>query len=64
MMTMKIKEIIRLIENDGWEKVAQKGSHAQYKHPIKLGRVTIPIHGNKELKIGTLKSILKQAGLS
>ncbi|MEQ9229505.1 MAG: type II toxin-antitoxin system HicA family toxin [Cyclobacteriaceae bacterium] len=61
---MKVKEIIKLIEADGWFLVAQKGSHRQYKHPTKMGRVTIPDHGqNKDLAKGTENSILKQAGL-
>lgn len=57
------EEIIRRIQLDGWEKVAQKGSHVQFKHPTKKGRVTIP-HPNKDLPKGTVKSILKQAGIA
>jgi len=38
---LKIREIIKIIEKDGWYKVAQKGSHKQYKHPVKPGRVTV-----------------------
>lgn len=61
---MKVKEIIKLIEEDGWFLVTQKGSHRQYKHPTKTGRVTVPDHGqNKDLARGTENSILKQAGL-
>lgn len=61
---MKVKEIIKLIEADGWFLVAQKGSHRQYKHSTKIGRVTVPDHGhNKDLARGTENSILKQAGL-
>lgn len=61
---MKVKEIIKLIEKDGWYLVAQKGSHRQYKHEIKPGRVTVPDHGqHKDLAKGTENSILKQAGL-
>jgi len=56
------KAIIKIIEQVGWELVHTAGSHRQYKHPIKKGRVTIP-HPNKDLPIGTLNSILKQAGL-
>ena len=41
---MKVKEIIKLIEADGWYSVRQKGSHKQYKHTIKRGLVTIPVH--------------------
>ena len=61
---MKVKEVIKLLENDGWYLVAQKGSHRQYKHSIKPGRVTVPDHGqSKDLAKGTENSILKQAGL-
>lgn len=61
---MKVKELSKLIEKEGWYKVAQKGSHIQYKHPVKKGRVTIPYHGkNDDLAKGTENSILKQAGL-
>lgn len=61
---MKVKEIIKLLERDGWFLVAQKGSHKQYKHSVKQGRVTVPDHGpNNDLAKGTENSILKQAGL-
>jgi len=63
MKIWKTKEIIKFIELDGWYLVAQKGSHRQYKHPIKKGRVTIPGNPNDDLAIGTTNSILKQAGL-
>ena len=57
------EDIIRRIQLYGWEKVAQKGSHVQFKHPTKKGPVTIP-HPNKDLPKGTVKSILKQAGIA
>ncbi|MGE3062786.1 MAG: type II toxin-antitoxin system HicA family toxin [bacterium] len=60
---MKIRSIIKLIEKDGWYLVATKGSHRQYKHPIKVGRVTIAGHPNDDIAPGTLNSILKQAKL-
>lgn len=60
---MKVREIIRLIEADGWYLVVTKGSHRQYKHPTKHGRVTIAGHPNDDLAAGTLNSILKQAKL-
>jgi len=61
---MKVKQIIKLLENDGWYLVGQKGSHRQYKHPKKKRRVTVPHHGqNRELAKGTENSILKQAKL-
>ncbi len=50
------------LEADGWCEVAQKGSHKQFKHPSKTGRVTVP-HPKKDIPIGTLRSIEKQAGL-
>ncbi len=59
---MTSKELVKLIKKDGWYQVSQKGSHAQFKHPTKKGRVTIPIHSGDVAK-GTEKSILKQAGL-
>ena len=60
---MKIRDIIKLLESDGWYLIATKGSHRQYKHPIKLGRVTIAGHPGDDLAPGTLNSILKQAKL-
>jgi predicted RNA binding protein YcfA (HicA-like mRNA interferase family) len=60
---MKLKRIIKLIESDGWFLVNTKGSHRQYKHPEKPGRVTIAGHLNDDLAPGTLNSILKQAKL-
>jgi len=47
---------------DGWFEVARKGSHIQFKHPTKVGRVTVP-HPKRDIPIGTLRSIEKQAGL-
>jgi predicted RNA binding protein YcfA (HicA-like mRNA interferase family) len=60
---MKIRDIIKLIEDDGWYLIATRGSHRQYKHPIKPGRVTIAGHLGDDLAQGTLNSILKQAKL-
>lgn len=59
---MQSSEIIKIVEADGWYHVNTKGSHRQYKHDTKKGRVTIP-HPKKDLPIGTVNSILKQAGL-
>lgn len=61
---MKIRDVIKLIENDGWYLVATKGSHRQFKHPTKPGRVTIAGHPNDDLAPGTLNSVLKQAQLT
>ncbi|AOQ23843.1 hypothetical protein MTAT_14290 [Moorella thermoacetica] len=55
--------MIKMLQEDGWYLVAQKGSHRQFKHPTKLGRVTIAGHSGDDLAPGTLNSILKQAGL-
>lgn len=58
---VKIRDLLKLIEADGWRMVAQKGSHRQFKHPSKPGRVTIPGHPGDDLATGTLKSIYRQA---
>jgi predicted RNA binding protein YcfA (HicA-like mRNA interferase family) len=60
---MKVREVIRLIERDGWFPVATRGSHRQYKHPVKPGRVTIAGKASDDMAPGTLNSVLKQAGL-
>ena len=60
---MKVRDIIKLLEQDGWYLKATKGSHRQYKHPTKSGRVTLPGHPGDDLAPGTLNSVLKQAGL-
>jgi predicted RNA binding protein YcfA (HicA-like mRNA interferase family) len=58
---MKVRELIRLIEDDGWYAVTTRGSHRQYKHPAKPGRVTIAGHPGDDIAPGTLNSVLKQA---
>jgi predicted RNA binding protein YcfA (HicA-like mRNA interferase family) len=60
---MKVREAIKSIEEDGWYLIASKGSHRQYKHPQKPGRVTIAGHPSHDLAPGTWNSILKQAQL-
>ena len=55
-------EIIKRLEAAGWTPVAQAGSHVQFKHPSRPGRVTVP-HPKRDLPLGTLKSIEKQSGL-
>jgi predicted RNA binding protein YcfA (HicA-like mRNA interferase family) len=60
---MNSKQVIRLLEKDGWTLKAQSGSHKQFIHPVKQGKVTVADHGKKEIPPGTLNSILKQAGL-
>lgn len=59
---MKSGDIISALKADGWYEVGAKGSHVQFKHPAKQGRVTVP-HPKRDLPIGTLKSIEKQSGL-
>jgi predicted RNA binding protein YcfA (HicA-like mRNA interferase family) len=60
---VKVREIIKVIEDDGWRHVRTKGSHRQFKHDDKPGVVTVPGHLGDDIAIGTLNSILKQAGL-
>jgi predicted RNA binding protein YcfA (HicA-like mRNA interferase family) len=60
---MRIRDIIRLLERDGWRLVATRGSHRQYRHPTKPGRVTVAGKSSDELARGTLSSVFKQAGL-
>lgn len=60
---MKVREVVRLLADDGWFQATQKGSHRQFKHPLKSGKVTVPGKMADDLPPGTLKSILRQAGL-
>lgn len=60
---MKVREIIKIIETDGWYLVRQKGSHRQFNHSIKKGTVTIAGKPGDDIAKGTEKSILKQAEL-
>jgi predicted RNA binding protein YcfA (HicA-like mRNA interferase family) len=60
---MKVRDVIRIIENDGWYLVRIKGSHRQYKHPQKSGIVTVSGNSSKEMPPGTFNSVLKQAQL-
>ena len=60
---VKIRDVIKLIEDDGWHPARTKGSHRQYRHPLKKGLVTISGKSNHDVGKGTLNSILKQAGL-
>ena len=61
---MKVREVVRLIEDDGWYLVRTWGSHRQYKHPWKVGLVTVPGKLNDEIAVGTQNSILKQSQIS
>ena len=60
---MNSRDVIRALERDGWYEVARRGSHAQFKHPSKPGRVTVP-HPKRDLPIGTLRSIERQADIT
>jgi predicted RNA binding protein YcfA (HicA-like mRNA interferase family) len=60
---MRVRDVIKLIEADGWFLARTKGSHRQYKHPTKSGLVTIAGKPSDDLAPGTLNSILKQAQL-
>jgi predicted RNA binding protein YcfA (HicA-like mRNA interferase family) len=60
---MKVNEILAMLKADGWFLAATRGSHRQFKHPVKVGRVTVPGKPSDDLAPGTLNSILKQAQL-
>ncbi len=63
MTTTKVREILAMLEADGWYLVTIRGSHRQFKHPTKTGRVTVAGKPSEDTAPGTLNSILKQAGL-
>lgn len=63
MAVVKVRDLIRAVEEDGWKHVRTTGSHRHYKHPSKPNVVTIPGHPGDEVPPGTLKSILRAAGL-
>lgn len=60
---LKVRDVIRLIERDGWVQVRISGSHRQFRHPTKRGTVTIAGHPARDMPLGTMKSVMKQAGL-
>jgi len=60
---MKVRKLIKLLEEDGWAQVRQTGSHRQFRHPVKLGTVTVAGKPSVDMPPGTLNAILKQAGL-
>ncbi|MDD9877444.1 MAG: type II toxin-antitoxin system HicA family toxin [Magnetovibrio sp.] len=62
-MSISSREIIRQLQAHGWIEVARRGSHAQFKHPNKKGRVTVP-HPKKDLPKGTIKSIERQSDIN
>lgn len=59
---MDSRTVIKILKQNGWVKVATSGSHTQFRHPDKKGRVTVP-HPKKDIPIGTLKSIERQSGI-
>jgi len=59
---MDSRTIIKILKQNGWHEVAKVGSHSQFRHPTKKGRVTVP-HPEKDIPIGTLKSIERQSGI-
>ena len=59
---MKVRDIIKLLQRDGWILVRTKGSHRQFHHPVKPGTVTIAGHPSVDMPAGTLNSVLKQSG--
>jgi predicted RNA binding protein YcfA (HicA-like mRNA interferase family) len=61
--SVKIRDVIKMLQDDGWEIARQRGSHQQFKHPSKPGLVTVAGKPGDELAPGTLNSVLKQAGL-
>lgn len=61
---MKVREVIRVLEDDGWQQVAQRGSHRQFRHPTKPGRVTVAGNPGQDMAPGTLGNIWRQARLS
>ena len=62
-MPTKVRELIEILEKDGWFQVRQRGSHRQYHHQRKAGTVTVSGKPSVDVPAGTLNSILKQAGL-
>lgn len=60
----KVKDILRILENYGWKFINKRGSHRQFKHPTKPGRVTVPGNPADDMHPKTWKSVLRQAGLT
>lgn len=63
IMPVSIRQLVKLLEEDGWIQVRQKGSHRQFRHTAKAGTVTVAGKPSADVPIGTLNSVLKQAGL-
>jgi predicted RNA binding protein YcfA (HicA-like mRNA interferase family) len=62
-MPMKVREVIQLLQRNGWKEMRSKGSHRQFKHSNQPYVITVPGNDGKELALGTLNAILKKAGL-
>jgi predicted RNA binding protein YcfA (HicA-like mRNA interferase family) len=62
-LTVKVRDVLKLLRHDGWKQVRMKGSHRQFRHPDKSGTVTVAGKPGIDIPIGTLKNILKQAKL-
>ena len=62
MKSYSSREIIKLLENDGWYLFEVRGDHYQFKHPVKKGKITVT-HPKKDIPIGTVKQIIKQSGI-
>ena len=60
---MKVRELVKRVERDGWVQVRTRGSHRQFKHPVKPGTVTVAGNAGVDVPPGTLNNVLKQAGL-
>jgi predicted RNA binding protein YcfA (HicA-like mRNA interferase family) len=60
---MKVRDIIKRLESEGWRQIAQKGSHRQFRHAVKPGKVTVNGHPGDDIQGGLLHSIWRQAGL-
>ena len=60
---MKVREILEILRRDGWHLVATRGSHRQFKHPVKTGKVTVNGHPGDDVQGALLHSVWKQAGL-
>ena len=60
---MKVREVVRLLEADGWVLVTTEGSHRQFKHPTKAGRVTVSGNMGDDMPKGTLGSVKRQSGM-
>ena len=61
---VRASEVVRKLLSDGWVETKGRGSHRNFKHPTKPGKVTVPMHGSRDLPIGTLRSIEKASGLT